>query len=503
MFEAWGRALARRRRLVLAITLLFVAFAGLWGTGVFGKLSSGDNFTPPASESQREANLADQVFGRNDADVVVLYRSAAMTVSDPAYRQAVTAALSRLPRADVAKVTTYWSSGSPSLVSTDRHSTYAVLQLTGADDAARHQTYDAIKNDLTRHLAADGVTARVGGNVAMEVAINSEVTADIAKAEGFSMPVLLILLLVIFGSLAAASLPVAIGGVAILGSFTVLRLLTMATTVSIYSVNITTILGLGLGIDYGLFMVTRFREELHRQPDFGDDPPPRGLGTWNGRRADGRDRGPDGRRVRGHGRARPDQPDAVPRGLPALDGIRRGGHGRGGRAGRAHRAARAAGRPRPPGQRAADPPLGPAPAAGRPHRDESSGAWYRLARSVMRRPLVYVTVITIALLALGAPFLRISWGGTDARTLPAASTIRQVSEALDSQFPVNSTAPIEALITGPGASAAAAQLWPPTCTASTRSPASPAPGSPGCAATSRASTSGTPRPPSRRPPGTS
>jgi RND superfamily putative drug exporter len=98
----------------------------------------------------------------------------------------------------------------------------------------------------------------------MEAAINSEVTANIAKAELFSMPVLLILLLVIFGSLAAAALPVAIGGIAILGSFTVLRLLTMATAVSVYSVNITTILGLGVGIDYGLFMVTRFREELHR-----------------------------------------------------------------------------------------------------------------------------------------------------------------------------------------------------------------------------------------------
>ena len=71
----------------------------------------------------------------------------------------------------------------------------------------------------------------------------------------------------------------------------------------------------------------------------------------------------------------------------------------------------------------------------------------------MRRPLVYVTVITIALLALGAPFLHISWGGTDARTLPASSTIRQVSEALDSEFPLNSTAPIEALITGASASA--------------------------------------------------
>ena len=71
----------------------------------------------------------------------------------------------------------------------------------------------------------------------------------------------------------------------------------------------------------------------------------------------------------------------------------------------------------------------------------------------MRRPVVYVTVITIALLALGAPFLRISWGGTDARTLPAASTVRQVSEALDSEFPLNSTDPIEALITGASASA--------------------------------------------------
>jgi trehalose monomycolate/heme transporter len=83
----------------------------------------------------------------------------------------------------------------------------------------------------------------------------------------------------------------------------------------------------------------------------------------------------------------------------------------------------------------------------RPVRDESNGAWYRLAHSVMRRPAVYATVIVIGLLALGAPFLRISWGGTDARTLPAAATVRQVSEALDSQFPVNSTAPIEALVT--------------------------------------------------------
>jgi len=267
MFEAWGRALYTRRRLTLGIALVLVAFAAVWGTGVFGKLSAGNSFTPPDSQSQREADQASQVFGRNDADVVVLYRSATRTVGDPAYRQAVTAALNRLPQAEVARVSTYWSTGSPRLVSADRHATYAVLQLTGADDAARQDSYKAIKAGLTpASLVASGVTARVGGTVPTEAAINSEVTANIAKAELFSMPVLLILLLVIFGSLAAAALPVAIGGIAILGSFAVLRLLTMATTVSVYSVNITTILGLGLGIDYGLFMVTRFREELHRQP---------------------------------------------------------------------------------------------------------------------------------------------------------------------------------------------------------------------------------------------
>ncbi len=433
MFEAWGRGLYRRRRLALAVTLVLVAFAAVWGTGVFGTLSSSDNFTPPASQSQREAGQASQVFGRDEGDVVVLYRSATRTVGDPAYRHVVTVALSGLARADVARVSTYWSTGAPRLVSTDRHATYAVLQLTGADDAARHQSYDAIKAALTpASLAGSGVTARVSGTVPMEVAINSEVTANIAKAEGFSMPVLLILLLVIFGSLAAASLPVAIGGVAILGSFTVLRLLTMVTTVSVYSVNITTILGLGLGIDYGLFMVTRFREELHRQPTV-EQAVARTVATA------GRTVAVSGvtvavaltslmlfpedfLRSMGYGGVATVAVDmlAALTVLPALLAVL-------GRRVNALRIRRS---------------------VHRPARDEASGAWYRLAHSVMRRPAVYATVIVLGLLALGAPFLRISWGGTDARTLPAASTVRQVSETLDSQFPANSTAPIEALVTG-------------------------------------------------------
>ena len=136
-----------------------------------------------------------------------------------------------------------------------------MLELAGADDAARIKSFDAIKGEPGR---ARPDRPRSAASIPTEEAINKQVTADIGRAEGFSMPVLLILLLVIFGSLAAASLPLAIGGIAILGSFTALRLLTLVTTVSIYSINITTILGLGLAIDYGLFLVGRFREELRR-----------------------------------------------------------------------------------------------------------------------------------------------------------------------------------------------------------------------------------------------
>src|SRR5258708_5608518 len=82
MFEQLGRITYRRRRLVLAIAVLFLLFAGAWGTGVFGKLISGNMFTPPGSQSQQEANLAARDFGRGDADVVVLYRSATMTVDN-------------------------------------------------------------------------------------------------------------------------------------------------------------------------------------------------------------------------------------------------------------------------------------------------------------------------------------------------------------------------------------------------------------------------------------
>jgi len=485
MFETWGRAIYRRRRLVLVLSLIVVAFAGVWGTGVFGSLQSAGGFNAPHSQSQRASDLAAAAFGRDTGDVVVLYKSATMTVADPAYRAAVTRTLGALPRSKVESAATFWSTGSRQFVSASGRETYAVLELTGGSDAARIKSFDAIR----ANLAAPGLTEQAGGQIPSEGAINKEVTSDIGRAEGFSMPALLILLLVIFGGLAAASLPLAIGGIAILGSFTALRLLTLFTAVSIYSVNITTILGLGLAIDYGLFMVSRFREELGRT-DSVEDAVARTVATAGRTVAVSgitvavalaslmlfpmtflRSMGYGGvatvivdmlaaltvlpallallgprvnaRRVRPRRRARAARPGvAVQDGLAPQPGlaVRPGGV-----AVRPGLARRPGGAWRPGGVRRGRPQDRPALA------DETSGAWYRLARSVMRRPVLYVVVIVAGLAAIGSPFLHISWGGTDARVLPAAAAPRVVTEALNRDFPGNVTSPIEAVVrfTGP------------------------------------------------------
>jgi trehalose monomycolate/heme transporter len=442
MFETWGRVVYRRRRLVLVVALLAVAFAAVWGTGVFSRLQSSGGFAPSDSQSQQAANLAQARFGRDAGDVVVLYSSPDQAVRSPGFRAAVTGTLAALPHSQVLSYETYWSTGSPQFVSTSGRETYAVLEMAGSTDGARQDSYDAIKNEL----GAPGLRTQVGGPVPTYEAISKEVSSDIGRAEGFSLPVLLIVMLVIFGSLAAASLPLAIGGIAIIGSFTALRLLTLATPVSIYSINITTILGLGLAIDYGLFMVSRFREELHRQATV-QDAVARTVATA------GRTVAVSGitvalalaslmlfpetfLRSMGYGGVATVLVDmlAALTILPALLAV-----------------------------------LGPRVNAlrirrtvRRPPVAEGQGAWYRLASSVMRRPVLYAVPIVVVLLALGSPFLKVIWGGTDATVLPAGAPARVVTEALNRDFPDNPTAPIESVVPfgGPvaGSPARGAQL---------------------------------------------
>jgi len=447
MFEAWGRIIFRRRRLVLAVGVIAVVLAAIWGTGVFGRLQSAGGFVPPGSQSQHEANLAAKSFGPGAGDVVLLYTSTSQTVRSPAYKAAVSTSLARLPGNRIRSAETYWSTGSPAFVGANGRVTYALLELAGDGDAAKIKNFDAIQHDLS----APGLTVQAGGQIPTEAAINKEVTSDIGRAEGISLPVLLVLLLVIFGSLAAASLPLAVGGIGIIGSFAALRLLTLATPVSIYSINITTILGLGLAIDYGLFMVGRFREELRRQRTV-EEALARTVATA------GRTVAVSGitvamalaslllfpevfLRSMGYGGVATVLVDmlAALTVLPALLALL--GH-------RVNALRIRRSLPRPAVSQTTV-----------PQTSEAAGGWYRLARSVMRRPAAYALVIIVVLLALGAPVLHISWGGTDASALPATAPARQVTEALNRDFPGNVTAPVESLVrfNGPVASSPSRQ----------------------------------------------
>jgi|HubBroStandDraft_3_1064219.scaffolds.fasta_scaffold00650_4 uncharacterized membrane protein YdfJ with MMPL/SSD domain len=426
IFERWGRTAYRRRRLILVIALLVATTGAVWGTTIFAKVQTAGGFNAPNSQSQQEANLATSAFGRDAGDVVVLYSSKILTTASPAFRSAVTASLAALPREKAESYASYWSTGSRQFVSASGHQTYAVIELAGSTDTARQGSYDAIRADLS----APGLLAQIGGVVPTDETIDQQTTASITRAEGLSFPILLILLLVIFGSLTAAGLPLAIGALGILGSFTALRLLTLVTGVSVFSLNITTILGLGLGIDYGLFLVTRFREELHQQGTV-EDAVARTVATA------GRTVLVSGVTVAivlaslmlfpetilrsiGYGGVATVLVDmlAALTVLPALLAV-----------------------------------LGPKVnslrirrSVQRPPAAEASGGWYRLAHSVMRRPVLYAVPIVVLLLGLGSPFLHVVWGGVDATVLPASAAPRIVTEALNTDFPGNPTAPIEAVV---------------------------------------------------------
>ncbi len=435
MTEMLGRFAYRRRWLVLAAAVAFLAVAGAWGTGVFGRLSSG-GFADPGSESARAAAVAAADLGRRDADVVVLYRSADRTVDDPAYRQAVTSTLAALPADAVERTVSWYGTAAPGLVSADRHATYAVLTLRGDEQ----QRTDALER-IEGRLSAPGLETEVGGATTVGRDINERVSEDIARAETLSMPVLLVLLVLVFGTVVAATLPVVIGVVAILGAFTALHLLSLVTEVSVFSVNVVTILGLGLAIDYGLFVVGRYREELDR----GLDTEAAIVATMA---TAGRTVAVSGLTV------------AVSlAGLLIFPQVFLRSMGAGGIA--AVLVAVAAALTVLPALLAV---LGPRVEAlavrrRRPRLHTDAGAWARLARSVMRRPVLYAVGVLAVLLVLGLPFLRVAFGGIDARALPAGTGSRQVAETLERDFPADATNPIQAVVTVPAGDPAALTAW--------------------------------------------
>ncbi len=264
MFNRIGRLVAHRAKLVLVISVLVMLGAGALGFTAFGKLKTEGGFDDPNAESTQAQELLDQEFG-GQTDVVFLFTADSGTVDDPANRRAAEEVTGRLVAdAALADVTSYFTAGAPPLRSEDGR--YALATAKFADGSA--DAGDVIEQLRADHDTTSGpVDLTIGGPGAIGADIGGQVGKDLALAEMIAVPIILILLVLVFGSVVAALLPLAIGGIAVLGTFAVLSILGSLTDVSVFSINLTTALGLGLAIDYALLMVNRYREELARGLD--------------------------------------------------------------------------------------------------------------------------------------------------------------------------------------------------------------------------------------------
>ncbi|MFG2968353.1 MMPL family transporter [Streptomyces sp. NPDC048288] len=261
----WTRFVTARPRLSLLLALVITALAVLAGSGVADRLGSG-GWEDPAAESTYATKALEREFPDSQPNLLLLVDARGASVDTPAVAAEAKSLAARLSgEKGVTGVGSYWQTGSPSLRAEDGHEALIAARITG-DEKAAADTLDRI---APHYRGAHGpVTVKVGGMVAVRHDMQTIIKEDLARAELIALPITLILLVMVFGSAIAALLPLGIGIVAILGTNAVLRALTSVTDVSVFAMNLTTALGLGLAIDYALFIVRRFREEL----DSGADP---------------------------------------------------------------------------------------------------------------------------------------------------------------------------------------------------------------------------------------
>ncbi|MFR9750083.1 MMPL family transporter [Nocardia sp. 004] len=256
---ALARVVLARPRTVLAVVVGLMLLCGVLGAGVADKVSAA-GFIDPGSESARADQLVRDHLGPQNPDIVVRYTvPEGQTLDDIGPR--VQESLAGIDPALLQKpIESYWNSGfgrQEFLRSADGRYALAVVFLAG-DASKRISVYP----EIAPQLRVPGVETDLSGLSALSDEINGQSQRDLIRAEAISLPLTLIILVVVFGGLIAASFPVAIGGLAVLGAMGAIRLLAEVTEVSTFAVNIASLLGLGMAIDYGLFLVTRFREEI-------------------------------------------------------------------------------------------------------------------------------------------------------------------------------------------------------------------------------------------------
>jgi RND superfamily putative drug exporter len=446
MFGALGRFIYKNKWLVLIAGLAFMVAGGVYGTTLFGRLKNG-GFYDPNAESTQVISALHEKLGQDESALIVLFTSKDMKVEDPKYQAEVEATLAQVKGLHgTGAVTTFYSSHAQQLVSLDHKSTYAVIGFQGGEDE-QSETMDVIRDPEKPLLTSGVLDVKLGGLPAFSQEISKQVEKDLAKAESLTFPILAVLLVLIFGSLIAAALPLAIGGVVILGAFLILRVASEFDDISIFSINVITMLGLGLAIDYSLFMVSRFREELARQ--------------------DGDVRGSLVKTMQTAGRTVMFSGLTVAISLLSLlvfPQMFLRSMGLGGAAAvivamlaaltvlpaalalLGHRVNSASiwslvRRVRSPKSKVQS--ENTQSEIQNPKSEIASGFWYRWSNFVMRRAGIMLIVALIPLILAGLPFLRAKMSVADTRSMPASSQSRYVGERLENDFPRNETTPIE------------------------------------------------------------
>ena len=452
MFNSLSSLIVRRPWRVVTVAVLFVLISGVFGGTVASRLQSG-GFDDPGSQSTAARQQLETAAGINrDQNVIALIHTG-HPVQSAVTRLEVARVTDVLARdRAVARVLTVYRTHNPAMISRDGMESYVVANLKNLSDSA---ITDAAKR-LRVTLKSDPQVTLGGGAIA-GIQVSDTVSQDLARSELFAFPILFILLLVVFRGVVAAFFPIVMGVVAVLGGFLGLRIVDAFTPLSVFAVNLVSGLGLGLSIDYSLLILSRYREEL--------------AAGGPGLAAVRRTLGTAGRTVLFSALTVTAAlasllvfPEQFLRSmgtggiivtlmaalvaltlLPAILALL------GERVN-----ALAPKRWQQPASRfqavpRADPATSLTPAL-------AGGFWYRLSHLVMRRAAPVAVGSAVLLIALGTPFLGIKFTGVDASVLPTSDSARQVSDALQRNFPGNQASPIFIAVEAPVDTTSAARL---------------------------------------------
>jgi RND superfamily putative drug exporter len=265
VFENIGQFVVKHRKGVFVGYLISILVAGVIGSGMFGSLKS-QGYDDLNSDSAAVDQLLKSDFDTRDASAILVIDTFA-SIDDPQSVKAATDLLDQVAKEEnIDSIVSYWNTGQESLKSYDGNAGLALVYFeAGLDTEEAAATAKVIQDTYDKESA--GTRAYVGGIEVLYEAINGQIKSDLLIAEAIAIPLNILMLLFVFGAAVAAGLPMVVALGSIAGSFFALYIITQFTDVSVFALNLITGLGLGLGIDYALLIVNRFREELARTND--------------------------------------------------------------------------------------------------------------------------------------------------------------------------------------------------------------------------------------------